>query len=38
MGTGPAPQVADIARAIRLSRAVTASATGLAAALAAISR
>jgi adenosylcobinamide-phosphate synthase len=35
IGTGRAPEVADISRAIRLSRAVTASATALAAALAA---
>jgi adenosylcobinamide-phosphate synthase len=35
IGTGRAPQAADIARAIRLSRAVTASTTALAAALAA---
>ena len=33
-GTGRAPQAADIARAIRLSRAITASAIGLAPALA----
>jgi adenosylcobinamide-phosphate synthase len=35
MGTGPTPQAGGIRRAIRLSRAVTTSATGLAAALAA---
>jgi adenosylcobinamide-phosphate synthase len=35
IGTGRAPQAADITRAIRLSRAVTATATALAAALAA---
>jgi adenosylcobinamide-phosphate synthase len=34
IGTGRAPKAADITRAIRLSRAVTASATALAAALA----
>jgi adenosylcobinamide-phosphate synthase len=38
IGTGHAPQTADIGRAIRLSRAVTASATTLAAALAAAGR
>ena len=38
MGTGPAPRPADIRRAVRLSRAITASATVLAAALAAAGR
>ncbi len=37
IGTGRPPQAADIARAVRLSRAVTASATALAAAVAAAS-
>jgi adenosylcobinamide-phosphate synthase len=35
IGSGPRPEIADIARAVRLSRAVTAGATALAAAMAA---